>query len=241
MKGYFDVHCHVLPGIDDGAGSEEEMLQMAGIAYKEGVRHVIATPHYHPKRGGADANTIDSVFDKAKSLIEHNFPDMKIYKGNEIYYRQDTAEMLKNKQLLTLAGSDYVMVEFSTSVSQSQVKQAVGQLQMSGYMPVIAHVERYEELVGEYGFIEELVSAGVYIQVNASSVIGEMGGAKKRFIKKLIKNDWVHFIGTDAHDTKYRPPLMEKCATYLRKKFDEDTMELLLYYNPMMMIKNKVI
>lgn len=166
---------------------------------------------------------------------------MEIYKGNEIYYRQDMTGMLKDNRLLTLAGSDYVMVEFSTDVSKRQVKQTAGQLQMAGYMPVIAHVERYEELVGEYAFIEELVNAGVYIQVNVSSVTGDMGGTKKRFIKKLIKKEWVHFIGTDAHDTKYRPPLMKKCAAYLCKKFDEDTMELLLYYNPAMIIKNKVI
>lgn len=241
MKGYFDVHCHLLPGIDDGASSEREMLDMAEIAYRESIRYIFATPHYHPRRGEADKETIDGVFEQAQELIRNKYPDMKIYRGNEIYFRQDAADMLKSGQLLTLAESDYALIEFSTSVSKKQVKTAVGQIQMAGYMPVIAHVERYEELIGAYDFIEELAGAGVYFQVNASSVIGEMGGTRKRFIKKLIKNDWVHFIGTDAHDTKYRAPLMEKCAAYLRKKFDDDVAELLLYYYPMMVVKNKMI
>ncbi len=241
MKGYFDIHCHILPGIDDGAANEREMLQMLKVAYSQGIRYVFATPHYHPKRGEADASVVDSVFENVQNVVKTQFPDMKIYKGNEIYFRQDATQMLKEGRLLTLAGSDYVLLEFSTAVSRDQVKNAVGQLQMAGYVPVIAHVERYEDLVGEYGFIEELADAGVYFQVNAASVVGDMGGARKRFIKKMIKNDWVHFIGTDAHDAGHRAPLMEKCASYLRKKFDEDTAEMLLYHNPMMIVKNKMI
>lgn len=241
MKGYVDVHCHILPGIDDGAANEQEMLRMVRIAHDEGIRHMIATPHYHPRRGEAGSAVIDSVFHKAKALIKENFADMKLYRGNEIYFRQDAKDMLKSGELLTLAGSDYVLIEFSTSASKNQIKNAVGQLQMGGYMPIIAHVERYEDVVGEYGFLEEMVQGGIYFQVNADAVIGEQGGAKKKFIKKMIKKDLVHFIGTDAHDSQRRPPLMEKCAAYVRKKFDEDTAEMLLYYNPLMIVKNKVI
>lgn len=241
MKGYFDVHCHLLPDIDDGAKSSEEMMEMIKVAYEEGIRYIFATPHYHPKRGEADAQVIRNVFDKAKVLIEETYPDVRIYDGNEVYYRQDMTDMLKAGKLLTLAGSDYVLVEFSTTVEKSQVSGAVRQLQMAGYLPVIAHVERYEKLVNDYKFIEELADAGVYFQVNASSVLGEAGGAVKRFVKKMIKKEWVHFVGTDAHGSKQRAPLMEKCASYIKKKFGEETALILLYYNPAMVVKNKVI
>lgn len=241
MKGYFDIHCHLLPGIDDGARNIDEMMKMAKIAYKEGIRHMITTPHYHPHRGEADADLVRSVFGKAKSLIQSEFPDLEIYEGNEIYFRQDASNMLKNGELLTLAGSDYALVEFSTAVEKSTVANAVSQFQMAGYLPVIAHVERYEELVGDYAFIQELAEAGVYFQVNAGSITGDMGGARKRFIKKMIKGECLHFIGTDAHSSMHRAPLMAKCASYIEKKFDADTAEMLLYYNPTMIIKNKVI
>ena len=241
MRGFFDVHCHILPGIDDGAKDNKQMLQMVKIAYEEGIRYIVATPHYHPRRGEADAQVVRSVFGKARSLIKSEFPDMEIYEGNEIYFREDAKDMLRAGELLTMAGSDYVLVEFSTSVEKKQIKHAINQLQFAGYLPVIAHIERYNEIVSDYAFISEMVDAGVYIQVNASTITGEMGGAKKRFAKRLIKNDWLHFIGTDAHDPVRRAPLMAKCALYLTKKFDEDTMERLLYYYPAMLVNNKVI
>lgn len=241
MKGYFDVHCHILPGIDDGAADMQETLRMLEIAYAQGIRYMITTPHFHPKRGEADVAVIVSVWEQVQELVRAHFPDMRLYKGNEVYYRENATELLKEGRLHTMAGSDYVLVEFSTTVSGEQVKRAAGQIQMAGYLPVIAHIERYGELTGNYALIDELAEAGVYFQVNVGSVMGEMGGAVRRFIKKLIKKDRVHFIGTDAHDAKYRLPEMKKCAEYLSRKFDEDTAEMLLYYNPMMMVKNKMI
>lgn len=241
MKGYCDIHCHLLPGIDDGAKSTKEMMQMVKIAYEEGIRRIIATPHYHPRRGEADAEVISGVFDNAKTLIQEKFPDMELYTGNEIFFRQDAKNMLKAGELLTLAGSDYVLIEFPTLVDKTQVKSAINMLQMAGYMPIIAHVERYEHLVGDYSFIREMVDGGVYFQVNASSVIGELGGSTKRFIKKLLNQELVHFVGTDAHSPNRRAPLMEKCASYITRKFDKDMTDMLLSYHPSMLIKNKVI
>lgn len=241
MKGYFDMHCHILPGIDDGAKDEKEMLKMLQIAYDDGIRYMFTTPHYHPARGDASADRIECAYNVVQEIIKEQFPDMKLYKGNEIYYRQDLGELLRNGTVLSLAGSDYVLVEFPFSTDTKQIKKAVGQVQMAGYLPVVAHVERYEQLIGEYDFIQELTDAGVYFQVNADSVTGELGRNRKKFVKKLIKNECVHFIGTDAHDSVYRTPRLQACATYLKKKFDEDTANILLYYNPIMVVKNKVI
>lgn len=241
MKGYCDIHCHLLPGIDDGAKSTGEMMQMVKIAYKEGIRRIIATPHYHPRRGEADAAMVREALDKARVLVGEKFPDMELYGGNEVFFRQDAKNMLKSGELLTLAGSDYVLVEFASLVDKIQFKSAINMLQMAGYMPVIAHVERYERLQGEYSFIREMAEGGVYFQVNASSVVGESGGAAKRFIKKLMKQELIHFIGTDAHSPHRRAPLMEKCASYITRKFDKDMTDMLLCYHPSMVIKNKVI
>lgn len=242
MRGYVDMHCHILPGIDDGAKNRQEMMHMMQIAYEEGIRAVIATPHYHPRRGQADAQIVQEALRKAQSEVHKVFPDMKLYPGNEIYYRQDAKQMLKNGELLTLAGSDYVLVEFSLSnATKGQITEAVRELQLGGYLPVVAHIERYDAIVGDVDFAMELVEAGAYIQVNASSVTGELGGNRKRFIKKLIKNDCVHFVGTDAHDTKGRAPVLKKCVAYLTKKFDEEVADTLLRYNPALVLKNEII
>lgn len=242
MRGYVDMHCHILPGIDDGAGSRQEMMRMMQIAYKEGIRAVIATPHYHPRRGQADAGIVKEALKRAQSEVQKVMPDMKLYGGNEIYYRHDAKEMLRAGELLTLAGSDYVLVEFSmSSVTSDQILEAVKDLQMGGYLPVIAHLERYDNILGDVDFALELVEAGAYIQVNADSVIGELGGNRKRYIKKLIKNECVHFIGTDAHDASRRAPLMKKCAQYIEKKFGEETAEMLLNEHPALVLNNEII
>lgn len=242
MKGYFDIHCHILPGIDDGATDKREMIRMLQIAYKEGIRTMIATPHYHPRRGQADAYIVEHAWRKACSEIQKVYPDMEIYAGNEIYYRRDAGQMLRNGELLTLAGSDYVLVEFSLSSAEpEEIMDGVKELQMMGYLPIIAHVERYDSILGDVEYVEELVEAGAYIQVNAGSVIGELGGNRKRFIKKLLKNECVHFIGTDAHDAHRRTPSIKNCAAYIEKKFGEEMAEVILYDNPSMIIKNEVI
>lgn len=241
MNGFYDIHCHILPHIDDGAEDKRQMLGMMKIAYQEGIRHIIATPHYHPRRGEADAGVIQPAFEKAKKTAKEHVPDLKLYMGNEIYFRQDAKELLKNKTILTLADSDYVLVEFSTAADKIQIKSAVSQLQMAGFMPVIAHVERFEALTGEFAFVKELAAGGVYFQANTSSITGDSGGLAKRFLKKMIREDCLHFVGTDAHSMHQRAPLMKKCAKYLSKKFGEDTAAKLLIENPSRIIENKII
>ena len=235
------MHCHLLPGIDDGAKDSEETMKMLQIAYDEGIRAIFATPHFHPRRGHADVETVLEKFTETYRRIKQSYPDMKLYEGNEIYFSQDVVQMLKAGQLLTLANSDYVLIEFSTMAESVYIRDAVNAILMAGYFPVIAHVERYESLIENIRLINELVNSGVYIQVNAGSVIGDAGGRIKRVLRKLIHDELVHFIGTDAHSSKARAPHMEKCARYLLKKFGEETADRLLYDNPMQVVQNKII
>lgn len=242
MIGYVDVHCHILPGIDDGAQNMDMTMQMVKKAYEEGIRIIIATPHYHPRRGKADTQVIEQMFDSVRDKIKTVYPDMELYRGNEIYYRHNTVEYLKQGKLFSMAGSDYVLVEFSLSgVEETEIIDAIKALEMAGYLPVIAHVERYENIVGDIEAVQEFVKAGAYIQVNAGSILGDSGGSARRFAKKLIKNDLVHFVGTDAHDVRRRAPLMKKCASYITKKFGGDTAQMLLVDHPTLLIHNELI
>lgn len=242
MRGYVDMHCHVLPGIDDGARDMRETMRMIQTAYQEGIRAMIVTPHYHPRRGMADAGVVNDTLRHVRSEVHKIMPDMNLYPGNEIYYRQDAKELLREGMILPLAGSDYVLIEFSMgSATVEQIADAVRDLQLGGYLPVIAHIERYDAILGDVDAALQLVEAGAYIQVNASSVVGELGSNRKRYIKKLIKNNCVHFIGTDAHNTGSRAPLMKKCAAYLNRKFDEEVCETLLSVNPYLVLQNEII
>jgi len=230
-----------LPGIDDGAKDEYEMMKMVRVAYKEGIRTIVTTPHYHPIRGSADAEAVMRIFSKMYSLIKHYFPDMDIYEGCEIYYQTGIVEKVKSGELLTLAGSNYALVEFSTDTDLRTICDAMNEFIFAGLFPIIAHIERYGNLIKDIDKIEELVDSGVYVQVNAGSVIGDCGGDAKKDIKRLLQRNLVHFVGTDAHDEKIRSPKISKCYRYVNKKFGEETAEQIFHKNPSMVIKNKII
>lgn len=241
MEQLYDMHCHILAGLDDGAKDEYEMMKMVRIAYNEGIRTIFATPHYHPYRGSADAEAVMQVFSKLYSLVKHYFPDMDIYEGCEIYYQNGIVEKVKNGELLTLANSKYVLIEFSTDSECKMISDALNEFLFAGYYPVIAHVERYDKLCENLEFIEELVEAGVYIQINAGSVIGDSGTKAKKDVKKLLQKGLVHFVGTDAHDEKVRAPKIKKSFKFIQKKIGEDIAEQIFYVNPAMVIENKII
>lgn len=241
MENLYDVHCHMFPGVDDGANDEYEMIKMIQIAYHEGIRTIIFTPHYHPYRGCADAETVMRDFRKIARLVHEYFPDMELYEGNEIYYRSDVVQKLKQGEILTLAGSKYVLVEFSTDADAAYIRDALSDFLFAGYYPVIAHIERYDSLMEDLEKVEELIESGVYVQINVGSVIGTAGGKIKKNVKKLLKADMVHFIGTDAHDEKRRAPLMQKCIHVIEKKYGTDTAERILHKNPSYLIQNKII
>lgn len=214
-----DIHCHILPGVDDGASNEAETKQMLLIAYSEGIRCIIATPHYH---GGMEVEEWDkrrAAMIVTSELASEIASDFHIIPGSEIYYSQEAVEALKSGKVWTMSGSKYVLVEFPVYAEFTYIRRAVQILQYEGYLPILAHIERYPALMS-LERIDELVNAGAYIQVNAGSVIGKEGRKVKRYIQQLLKRRYIHFIGTDAHGGTYRRPLMKKCAEYIQKKTD---------------------
>lgn len=241
MNGYFDIHCHILPGVDDGAGDIVETEKMLREAYKEGIRNIIATPHFHPRRGHAPVEEILESADRVQKLIEEKFSGMELYQGQEIYYGHDVLDKLKNKELLPMEDSQYVLVEFSPGDEVRRITDGLNSLLIKGYIPILAHVERYGFLDADMETIEELVEAGVYLQINSGSLLGELGGEKKRFVKKLLKEDLVTFIASDAHDSERRKPRFQKCAEYISKKFGDRMVQRIFYENPQKIIENEII
>lgn len=241
MMDLYDIHCHILPGLDDGAKDELEMIKMVQIAYKEGIRTIIATPHYHPYRGLADAEAIVKNFGKAYRLIKSLCPEMDLYEGNEIYYQNDIIKKIKEGEILTIANSRYALIEFSTDADFRLIKDAVEEILFAGFSPIIAHVERYNEMMKNLDRVNELVETGAYMQVNADSCIGNSGAQTKKDVRKLLKRDLVHFVGTDAHDQKDRAPYMRKCVYYIEKKFGEERAKRIFQENPSLLIQDKII
>lgn len=241
MKGFIDIHCHIIPGVDDGSADMDMTREMLRTAWNEGIMAMIATPHY--RRGYADTpvSKITEVYRQVVQEAHQISPDFHIYLGNELFSSYELPELLENGQVLTMSGTRYVLVEFLPSVSHSQLSATLRKLQMSGYRPILAHAERYTCLLEEPYLVEELSDMGVYIQVNAMSVTGENGFLAKKFVKKLMKYELVHFLGTDAHSMGRRKPAMQKCVTYIEKKFGEEYAGRIARENAIKLLQNQPI
>jgi len=240
-EGWFDIHNHAMPDVDDGAHNLKESNRMLKAAYEEGIRSIILTPHCYPRFRETTPDELKEKHLKLQKLAHMIDRSFEIYLGNEIYYQHDVAELLHNRKIQTMAGSDYVLVEFSLSKDFRDIKNGLYELQMAGYLPILAHIERYKCFEKTFNHMVELEEMGVYLQVNASSVIGNNGLATKRFVKQALDEELVHFIATDAHGIWNRPPLIKKCVHYVSKKYGSERAGLLFYQHPMDIIKNRTI
>lgn len=241
-RGYYDVHCHILPEVDDGSQNMEMTRKMLEIAYTQGIRCIIATPHYISGKTGSNIAERMEIVDKVREVAASVSGELRIELGNELYYSDSILEDLQAKKAATMCGSDYVLVEFSTKIVYKEMYRSLRRLIESGYRPIIAHVERYDCLFKKLELIQELVSLGAYIQMNAESLVGRFMDGYASYCRKLFMSGMVHLLGSDAHGIDFRPPFMEGAIAVLqKKKMDEDLLERILYRNPERIFQNKYI
>lgn len=227
-----DIHCHILPGVDDGAKSMEQAKTMLDISYDQGIRTIIATPHHMPEGRNASPEVIEEKVNLLQEYADANHYDMDIYVGNEIYYQEEAADMLDAGEICTLAATDYVLIEFSPMDHYTYIRNSLNHLQNMGYHPIIAHAERYMSLIKPpFEQLRELKEMGVLIQVNAGSITGFFGKHSKTVAEKFLKAELVDFIGTDAHSDGGRAPRIKDCVEILKKKCSAAYVEKLLYGN----------
>jgi Capsular polysaccharide biosynthesis protein len=242
-KKFYDIHCHYMYGVDDGSKSPEMTLSMLDQAYEQGVRGVIMTPHYNPKAWHKSAEELRERFREVRKLVKaKGHADMKLWLGSEIFYHKDkTPSEMLDGNLISMAKSGYLLMEFHTTVEYSYIEAAVTEAQGAGYIPILAHIERFDALRGDLDKVAQIKNAGALIQVNASSVIGDEGFRIKSFVKKLLKNRMIEFVATDTHrDAKWRVPNLGPAADYIYKKCSENYADEIFIHNPRMIIENEL-
>lgn len=232
MDGYIDVHSHILPALDDGAENLEITCRMLQTAYKEGIRSIIATPHFYASRKSASATAIRQTIEELEEKMEEWELPIRLYPGNEIYYRREVPELLEKGEICTLAGSRYVLVEFDPMTEYSYLRDGILKLDSYGYVPVLAHTERYECLFEKKERLQRIRDHGGYLQVNASSFQGGIFDEMAKRARYITKNGLLDFLGTDAHSNGKRSPRMKEAAACLYKKLGKEEAERILYHNP---------
>ena len=229
--GYIDIHSHILPQMDDGSQSMEQSLEMLRIAESEGITEIFATPHYKSGRLRADSREVSKALQRLQKAAVEEGLEIQLYPGTEIYYRSELEDKLDNGELHTMNGSNYVLVEFSPLEDYSYIRNAMDDILSMGYQPILAHVERYQCMLKDKKRVSELRDMGCGIQANAGSITGDFGFTAKHFLWKLLKEELIDYIGTDAHNADKRKPTMQKCADMLYKKCGQEYADALLFGN----------
>lgn len=231
IRRIVDLHSHILPGIDDGSPDMETSLKMLSIAADDGITDIIATPHFKASHRNASVDTILRLIKELSIKARENNIDINIYPGNEVYYFSEIADYLDQGRILTLGNSDSVLIEFSPADSFAHIRSGLQEVRYMGYNPILAHVERYECMLRNPDNVRELARMNIRMQINASSVAGELGYKVKHAVIKLIDNGYIYYIGTDAHDLKKRSPIMSKAIKILDRRYEEESVNQLICNN----------
>lgn len=238
---YFDIHTHILPGVDDGADTIETSLEMIDILYEEGVRTIFLTPHFVPGTRNKRKDDLVDAYRKLQAAVNSRYDDCDLVLGNEIYYREGTLDYIKKKETLTLGDSKYILIEFNVQSDYKKLQKAIREIVQAGYRPIIAHAERYQCLYKDISKVEELIEAGAYIQINTSSLLGGIFNPIRRMIMKWLKQGCVHFVGSDAHNMKARKPVYQKAIMVLQSTISQEYYNDIVLNNGQRVLYNKFI
>jgi protein-tyrosine phosphatase len=236
-----DMHCHLVYNIDDGSKSVEETLNMAKKAEKLGYDAIFATPHFIAGSHETDKTEIYEKLENINNILNDEGCNLKVFEGNEVYFVSDVLQLIEDGCICTLNKSRYFLMEFPMSGLVLNMEQIITNVIRAGYVPIIAHPERYEFVEKDIKKLLPLVEAGALLQINVGSITGLYGSAVKKNVIKLIKNDMVHFIGTDAHDTRKVYDVYEKAMKKISKLMDSETLDIILNENPDKVLENEII
>lgn len=224
-----DIHSHFIFGVDDGSPNIETSLKMLQRAYGDGVTDVICTPHY---RRGVFEPSAEDIMKNFTALKAANPYPINLYLGQEIAKHHGMFQRLKEGKLYTINGKKYVLLEFRYN-EDSEIEESIFDAKFSGYLPIIAHVERYEYVKEKD--VKKFVEDGALIQVNADSLVSGRHAHYKKRVEKYIKAGLVHFVANDMHYN--REYCMKKAYDYVEKKFGGDTAENLFENNAKILIE----
>ncbi|MEG0911563.1 MAG: CpsB/CapC family capsule biosynthesis tyrosine phosphatase [Ruthenibacterium sp.] len=220
-----DLHCHILPGIDDGSKSIETSLTLLQQQKEQGVTHIAYTPHFRCDEQDVNLflkNRLQSVRALHQAAVGMGFSFVTKL-GAEAYFSPTLAEI--DLAPICLQGTKMMLVELPVTYNSSFTMDVLYEVQLQGITPIIAHIERYPYAVTDMNFIYELVNAGCIIQTNAASIVRK--DALSKVILKLIRWNLIHIVASDTHSAHRRPSRMGDAATIIKAKLGEQTWQQL--------------
>jgi protein-tyrosine phosphatase len=203
-----DLHCHMLPGIDDGAVDLDMALAMARMAAADGIRTVACTPHIYPGMYENTATGIRAAITAFQAQLDQAGIALHLVEGADVHLDPTLIAGLRNGRIPTLAGSRYLLLEPPHHVAPPRFEEAVFELMTAGYVPVITHPERLTWVETHYDLFLRLARRGVWMQITAGALTGRYGRRVRYWGERFLEEGQAHLLATDAHHPERRPPLL---------------------------------
>ena len=231
-----DIHSHFIPRIDDGCANMEETLELARAFVDFGFKKIVTTPHIisdlYPNTSEIIQHGCQAV---NKALIENEIP-LVVEAAAEYFFEEDFLEKISKKEPLLTFGDRYVLFETPMMNEPIRLREALFELRIQGYKPVLAHPERYNFFFHNFEMLEELYDGGLHLQLNVLSLIGHYGQPQQKLAEKLIDKQMVSWLGTDCH----RPRHLERLKEAYKSKLYQKCIGLNLQNNKLLTVGNSI-
>lgn len=232
-----DIHCHILPAIDDGPDDLHTALEMFSIAEKDGITQIVATPHY--RHGGSPTlKDIENTIQTVRGALDRKGIAVQLHGGADIRLSYELLEGMSKREIPTIGNSRYFLLELP-DLMPPHLDNFLFEVRVRGYVPVITHPERNYGLLSAPQKIGPLRAAGALFQITAMSVTGKLGRQVRKFTEHLLKIHFVDFIATDAHSVDRRPPLLSPAYHETSRILDKQEADRIFFANPEAVMANR--
>lgn len=236
-----DLHCHILPGLDDGAGDLEHSVQMARIAVLDGISGIVCTPHMSPCFPGNNREVILAAVEALSARLMEEGIELELYPGCELAIDSDLPEEIEAGKLLTINDSgNFALLEMPAEMIPPHMSKFFWMLQVKGITPILAHPERNFQLIKHSSILLKWVEAGVLVQITGDSLRGRYGRTIGDFSLKLLKQRMAHFVATDSHNPGRRKPVLSGARRIVESTIGSEEMQKIFYEYPAEILDGKI-
>jgi protein-tyrosine phosphatase len=241
-----DLHTHILPGLDDGAKTLEESIQMCWVGYRDGIRTIVATPH---TLNGVYQNDRSRILSKVQELhtalnsslfTPHSSLPLRVLPGADVHFCKEILLQLSQGRLITIGdGGKFLLIEFPFQGIPYRTEEILFQLLAKGMVPIISHPERNMDIGQRPKQYYEMIQMGCLGQVTAMSLTGEFGSKVRQVAEKLLSNKLIHFIASDAHSINGRPPILSEAVKAAKKIVGEEEAQKMVTEYPQAILQGQ--
>lgn len=233
-----DLHCHILPGIDDGAPEMAVSIEMARMAASAGTRVLACTPHVRPPVYPNIRPAIETAVGDLRAALDEESIDLELVVGGDVHIAQDLLEGLRGGSVPTLAQTRYFLLEPNDKILPPNFVSFCKSLMAGGYVPILTHPERMQWIERHYDTLKTLSAMGVPMQLTGQSIIGSFGATAQKWSERMLRDGLVDIVASDGHNCSGRKPVLNGALTYITNHFGSEVANRLLLQNPRVILSD---